>query len=89
MQDDKPDKRTPEAKAIAGAVRAVMARRGIRHQDLRNKLGWSKSYFDRRIGGAVEMSLKDLMDLGVVLNYQPTSFMADAIEDLNREPVAA
>lgn len=89
MQDTKPDKKTREAKAIAGAVRAVMARRGMRQNDLRPMLDWSKSYFDRRFGADVEMSLKDLMEIGAVLDCAPESLISMAVEDLQREAVAA
>lgn len=90
MQDTKPDKKTPtpEAKAIAGAVRAVMARRGIKQTELRTALRWKKSYFDRRICGQVEMSISDLIAIGGALNCQPDDLVSDALADL-RQAVAA
>lgn len=71
-----------DSEAIAGAVRAAMARRRISQVALREALRWSVSYLGRRLAGEVGMSLADLVAIAGVLRFDPADLVSAAADDL-------
>lgn len=72
--------------AIAGAVRAELARRRMSQQDLRTRTGWSRSFLARRINGEVGFSVGELVVIAKSINADPVAFFQAAVNDPGPRP---
>lgn len=69
--------------AIAGAVRAELARRKVSQQQLTERTGWSKSFLARRVHGTVPFTVAELLTLSRAVGVEITELIPSA-EDRNR-----
>lgn len=69
------------SEAIAGAVRAAMARRRMTQVELREAAEWSTSYLRRRVEGEVDVSLSDLIKVAGALRCDPASIISGGLGD--------
>jgi transcriptional regulator with XRE-family HTH domain len=64
--------------AVAGEVRAEMARAKVRTNHLPHLLGNSQSFWSRRVNGEVALDIDDLGQLAALLGVPITRFFATA-----------
>lgn len=62
------------ATAIAGEVRAWLARRGITGHQAAIELGWTQPYMSRRLSGRVVFNVTDLVSIANLLEVPVTEF---------------
>lgn len=87
MQDTTSGSNTQQA--IAGAVRAAMARRKCSQKTLRTQIGWSVSFLGRRVAGDVDFSVSELITVARALGVDPADLINNALEDEPQDAVAA
>lgn len=75
--------------AIAGAVRAAMARRKCSQKSLRTALGWSVSFLGRRVSGEVDFSVSELVAVAQAIGVDPAELLSSAVADSTKQLAAA
>jgi hypothetical protein len=83
MQQNKPISSTDQA--IAGAVRAVMARRKVSQSKLWGLIypqtSWSRSALNRRIQGDLALTLGDVAVIAAALEADPTQIVSEVLAE--------
>lgn len=72
---------------VAAEVRAWLARRQLSANQAAPMLGWSQTYLSRRLTGAREFSVQDLIALGALLGVDPAVFFSGPGPDDWTSPV--
>lgn len=66
--------------AIAGELRALMARNRVTGTALAKLLGWKQQYLSRRLTGAVPLDVNELATIAEVFDVPVEQFFAEAAE---------
>jgi transcriptional regulator with XRE-family HTH domain len=80
MQDANTHNHTTNA--IAGVIRAEMARRRWTQKKLRDATGWSVPFLSRRVAGTVGFSVAELVQLAAVIGADPVQILREALAEV-------